>query len=74
MPQHLWESGSAKSRARVCEVCLQFQIRSGPDSNVWIPAVKPICPGDPDDEGSRRARPRHSAPPGAGRVLDEVTA
>ena len=68
MPQHLWEIRSRL--VRVCEACTQFQIRPAEDSNYWIPAIKPICPGDPDD-GSRLARRRPPiAPAGAPKQLD----
>jgi hypothetical protein len=65
MAQHLWRG---MSLIRVCEVCLAHQFGKGDD---WQPHVSPICSGDPEGDGRRRAtRPRPMAPSGAPRVLE----
>lgn len=66
MAQHLWLEAS---RVRVCEVChaMQSGIRG-----VWAPAVSPICPGDDENNGRRRPRPKPNAPSDAPRVLEVV--
>lgn len=67
MPQHLWEGDST---FRLCEVCHALQI---PKRGEWWPSVGPICPGDDEDDGQRRGRPRRPKPdaPAAGpRVLE----
>ena len=56
MPQHLW---GAFGNARVCEVCLESQVKGGAG---WTPPVSTICPGDDDDDrpsapGRRRPKP-----------------
>jgi hypothetical protein len=72
MPQYLWEIRSCL--VRVCEACTQFQIRPASDSNYWIPAIKPICPGDPDD-GGRLTRPQPPIKPrSAPKVREDVSA
>jgi hypothetical protein len=68
MAQHLWHTNVT---ARACEVCLAVQVFGMDD---WVPKVSPICAGDPDDDGGRRAtRRRPNAPSGAPlRVLEDA--
>jgi hypothetical protein len=60
MPQHLWRGD--QRTFRVCEVCLAPQVH---ERGEWYPPLHPICPGDDEDDGARRAPP--SGPP---RVLE----
>lgn len=67
MPQHLWHGTSF---FRYCEVCNELQTM---ERGEWAPYVGPICPGDEEDDGQRRRRPRRPKPdaPATGpRVLE----
>lgn len=66
MPQHLWR-GDQKAY-RVCEACRAPQYYKHGE---WLPPLSPICPGDEEDDNSRRGpRRRPSAPSGPLRVRE----